>query len=68
MHVMPDRVRRYVRRIRNAQKRSYADAYARYLLGERDEPTRVIVQSEAGLSYMAAQAVRLELHDMLDTQ
>lgn len=48
----------YIGRIRNAAKRAYAIAYARHLSGgPRPEPP-------ASLSYMAAQAVRMQLEAM----
>lgn len=51
---------RYVRRIRNSDKRWYASTYLAYALGEQGEPSR-----PAGLSYMAAQAVRMEINEIL---
>ncbi|HEU5407205.1 MAG TPA: hypothetical protein VFU48_05525 [Nitrospira sp.] len=48
--------RNYIDKIRNPLKRSYAASYYDYLRNGGDEPTR-----PEGLSYMAAQAVRLEL-------
>ena len=42
---------------RNAAKRQYAEDYADYLDGFRDEPPR----DPENLSYMAAQAVRLSM-------
>jgi len=47
---------KYIKRIRNPQKRVYAYEYAMYTLhGGQVEPAR------GSLSYMAAQAVRMEL-------
>lgn len=46
-----------MRSIRNTQKRSYALAYLLFLEGKQEE------QGRGGLSYMAAQAVRLTLHE-----
>ena len=53
----------YIRRIRNANKRAYALAYYSWLMRdpaheEQDPPER------GKLSYMAAQAVRMELVEM----
>lgn len=51
----------YVRRIRNVSKRAYAEVYLQWLRAGRSgqEPLR-----PNNLSYMAAQAVRLELYDL----
>lgn|SRR5579864_618361 len=51
----------YIRRIRNGQKKQYARAYLHYVLRGRQgtEPDR------GTLSYMAAQAVRMELDSNL---
>ena len=50
----------YARSCRNRDKRAYAEAFTRYLLGETDiEPDR------GALSYMGAQAVRLTLRDLV---
>jgi hypothetical protein len=46
---------KYVGRIRNPKKRAYALSYLRFLNGLGPEPDR------GQLSYMAAQAVRIEL-------
>lgn len=55
-------VEKYVRRIRNSLKYVYANNYAAWVLNGRIgvEPVRV-----HGLSYMAAQAVRLEIEDLV---
>lgn len=50
---------RYVRRIRNAAKREYADAYLRALAFHEPEPAR-----PEGLSVMGAQAVRMNLREL----
>ena len=51
---------RYLRGIRNKQKREYAEAYLNHLLGKSIEP-----QSDSyGIGYMAAQAVRLQLAEI----
>ena len=53
----------YVRRIRNLSKRYYAEAYLRWLQAgrpEHQEPLR-----PANMSYMAAQAVRHNLFDLV---
>ena len=61
LEALPDAGRRdaatlYVRLIRNPVKRAYAAAYALHLCGVEPMP-----EKPAGLSYMAAQAVRLRL-------
>ena len=48
----------YIRRMRNLRKHNYAIDYLEYLRGDRNEPNR------GKLSYMAAQAVRTELHEL----
>ena len=52
----------YIQRIRNPRKRAYAAAYYRWLtrgkLGNGPEPQ---------CSYMAAQAVRLDLNEMVQS-
>lgn len=50
---------RYVHRIRNQRKRAYAAAYWRFLRGVDPEPER------GELSVMAAQAVRMELREIM---
>jgi len=50
---------RYVQHIRNAVKREYGDAYLRALAFHEAEPPR-----PAGLSVMAAQAVRMNLREL----
>jgi hypothetical protein len=50
---------RYITRIRNPQKRTYAEAYLAFLALGGVEPAR------GSLSYMAAQGVRLNLLDIL---
>ena len=50
---------RYIDRIRNERKRAYAGAYWRYLRGFEHEP------NSDGLSVMAAQAVRLQLAEII---
>lgn len=50
----------YIRRIRSAPKKRYAQEYYRHLfLGVELPDAR-----EAGLSYMAAQAVRMRLEEL----
>jgi hypothetical protein len=53
-----DGAARYIRAIRNRVKRAYAVAYLAYRLGEGPEPA-----DPRDLSYMAAQAVRMNLAD-----
>lgn len=57
-----DRARAYVRRIRNGNKQAYGWRFLNYLLGYGDEGVR---EAEQQLSYMGAQAVRLELSRIL---
>jgi hypothetical protein len=58
---MPPQVENYIRAIRNNIKRAYAYDYAQYLLGKRrDAP-----MEPTGLSYMARQAVRMQLHELI---
>lgn len=53
--------RKYVSSIKNAAKRKYAEQYLLYRMGNFEkEPDR-----PAELSYMGAQAVRLELNSLL---
>lgn len=49
--------RDYIDKIRNPAKRAYADAFYDHLRNGTPEPAR-----PAGLSYMAAQAVRWEVN------
>jgi hypothetical protein len=49
---------KYIRRIRNKEKRAYAQIYLRFLCGQQPEPDR------GKVSYMAAQAIRIELHSI----
>jgi hypothetical protein len=52
----------WMRRIRNLAKRDYAERYLGWTLGiYKAEPER-----PASLSYMAAQAVRLRLSELLE--
>lgn len=53
---------RYVAKIRNTQKRWYAERYADHLFQGAPSP-----EPPAGLSYMAAQAVRLQLQAIADS-
>ena len=50
---------RYIYRMRNRDKREYALRYFNYLAGFSREP------EPANLSVMAAQAVRMRLHDIV---
>tara|TARA_Y100000034_G_C6796613_1_gene357073 strand:+ start:359 stop:649 length:291 start_codon:yes stop_codon:yes gene_type:complete len=52
---------RYIKRIRNKRKRVYAEHYAGFLLTGETQPEPI----EDGLSYLGAQAVRLQLRDIL---
>lgn len=49
----------YVRQVRSPSKREYAKQYADYL--EQGQPEGGEPERGAGLSYMAAQAVRMHL-------
>lgn len=54
---------RYIKRIRNMQKREYAIQYLEYLRAyRRDDP------EPDGISLMAAQGVRLQLHKLLHSE
>ena len=53
---MSEDPRNYIDSIRNRHKREYAASFYDYLRNGGEEPSR-----PEGLSYMAAQAVRLEL-------
>ena len=53
---MDDLAQKYIRRIRNTNKRIYAQRFWDYLNGYMP------IEPSHGLSYMAAQAVRMELH------
>jgi hypothetical protein len=46
----------YVRRIRNVQKRAYAAQYLAWFTGQRSQDPNA-----EGISYIAAQAVRMEI-------
>ncbi len=50
----------YVKRIRNKEKKRYAQAVLRHLMGYAQSPD----SSTYNISYMAAQGVRLELQDL----
>jgi hypothetical protein len=52
--------RRYIAAIRNAGKRDYAVAYAEWLDSDRNTPEP---ERPTDLSYMAGQAVRLNLYE-----
>ncbi|KKM82208.1 hypothetical protein LCGC14_1321930 [marine sediment metagenome] len=55
-----DNARRYVNRLRNNNKREYAALYLFWLVfNPADDPPHI----PHGLSYMAAQAVRMKLTD-----
>jgi hypothetical protein len=56
--------RAYVHSIRNQAKAKYAHAYADFLLGYGQEPDSRTFQ----LSFMGAQAVRLQLSDIIPPQ
>ena len=56
----------YIRRIRNVSKRAYAEAYLRWLRAGRPEHQEPLRPNN--LSYMAAQAVRLELYDLVPSR
>jgi hypothetical protein len=50
----------YIRRIRNEAKRRYAYTYWKHLLGYYNAPAR-----PATLSFMAAQAVEMQLRELV---
>jgi hypothetical protein len=52
---------RYIRAIRNTDKREYAIRYLDYLRAYQPDPE----PERMGLSTMAAQAVRMRLHEIL---
>ena len=57
--------RSYIKRIRNKKKQAYARAYLKWILaGEKGR----LGPDEGDLSIMAAQGVRMELHDLLESQ
>ena len=53
----------YIKRIHNISKREYARAYLQWLRAGRPEHREPLRPNN--LSYMAAQAVRLELYDLV---
>ena len=58
-----ERVNKYVKGVRNPYKKDYASEFADYLIGTGcEEPER-----PAELSYMAAQAVRTSLHEIINS-
>ena len=56
-------VEKYIRRIHNAQKKQYAWLWYDYRMGVRDNP-----ESPKGLSVMGAQAVRMQIDEMLGVE
>ncbi len=52
---------RYIRAIRNTDKREYAVRYFDFLRGYGDEPEPM----EFRLSYMGSQAARMRLHEII---
>lgn len=55
-------MRHYVESIRNARKRAYAEAYAKWIYEDGRESNQPSPPS--GLSVMAAQAVRIRLDEI----
>lgn len=49
---------KYIKGIRNAEKKQYAKDYYKYLHERKGEPP------ETNLSYMAAQAVRMNIEEL----
>lgn len=49
----------YIRKIRNGRKQAYAAQLYQHVLGKRETPD----YTEAGLSIMGAQAVRMQFHE-----
>ena len=62
MAMIPDDVRDYIGSIRNAKKRAYADSYARF---QYRQDLKITSPDPGTLSYMAAQAVRMNIISML---
>lgn len=58
-----EQAQQYIRAIRSVPKRQYAESYFRHLTTGTASPER-----PENLSYMAAQAVRLELSGMLESE
>ena len=56
-----DKAKKYVSRIKNKAKREYAEKYLNYLSGKGEEP-----EEDKGLSFMARQAVRMQLQDLTE--
>jgi hypothetical protein len=52
---------KYINAIRNSAKKTYAEYYLSYKLTGSNEPERM------GLSYMAAQSVRMNIDNMLSS-
>lgn len=55
-----NKAKSYIKRIRNEDKRKYAEAYLDYVSGKGDHPD----SKDFGLGSMAAQGVRLQLKEM----
>lgn len=56
-----DEMLRYIRAIRNSDKRDYATRYAIWLCRSDEDKETVVEPQPFHLSYMAAQAVRISL-------
>lgn len=57
-----DQAHRYIKAIRNPAKRAYAEHYWAYLVDNIVRNVTTDSPQPSGLTYMAAQAVRLNLH------
>ena len=68
MATVTAKISAYIGHIRNAAKKEYATKYAAYAKSERLSISKgVFVRPEyPGLSYMAAQAVRMNIDEILD--
>lgn len=59
-------MQRYINRIRNDEKRDYATRYAIWLQRSPEDRAVVVEPVPFHLSHMAAQAVRMRLHDIAE--
>jgi hypothetical protein len=59
--IAEEKINKYIRAIRNDEKKKYALCYLDYLRGDQvNEPCH-----DNTLSYMGAQAVRMNLHELI---
>lgn len=59
-----DNMLRYIARIRNANKKDYARRYAIWLCRSAEDRQVIVEPVPFQLSYMAAQAVRMNLNEI----